>query len=295
MQRVGLSIRLRIRNFGYFLYYSISSLVFKRHRITVNQELNRHGKLIVSMTTKPDRVHKTWMVIESVLRQDLKPDGIFLYLPCEEFKDESVLPQKLIALKKRGLQIVFVVENLKPHNKYFYAMSAFPNANVLTIDDDKIYPSNLVSTLKLYAEQHEGEICSVLTRQIVMTGCSAEKYLNWHLMKTNVGPSHDLLSLGVGGVLYPAGALHKDVFDKEQLKSKALLTDDLWIKIMALRNNTPVTSLAGLFKQPFLSLTGMGKDQLMLKNIHGGGNDVVFKDLLCSYNIDIEKIMIKSA
>lgn len=169
-------------------------------------------------------------------------------------------------------------------------MSAFPKAAILTIDDDKIYPSNLVSTLKSYMTRHKGQICSVLTRRIEISGCVPEKYVHWRFMKSNAGPSHALLSLGVGGVLYPAGSLHKDLFDKEQLKSKALLTDDIWIKIMALRNDTRVASVAGLFKKPFLSLTGLGKDQLMLRNIHGGENDVVFKDLLACYAIDVKEI-----
>lgn len=288
-------MRLRIRNFACFLYYFISSWLLSCGKVEQSEELNERGKLIVSLTSKPDRIHKTWMVIESIMRQDLKADGIFLYLASEEFKDESMLPRSLLRLKRRGLQIVFVADNLKPHNKYFYAMSAFPNADILTIDDDKIYPSNLVGTLKLHAERYGGQICSVLTRRIVMAGSSPEKYVNWSLMKTNAGPSHALLSLGVGGVLYPAGGLHKDLFDKEQLKNKALLTDDLWIKIMALRNDTKVISAAGFFKKPFLSITGLGKEQLMQRNIHGGENDVVFKDLLELYDIDVEKFTIKSA
>jgi hypothetical protein len=288
-------MRLRIKNFGYFLYYIVSSFFSGRYQIEINRELNQEGKLIVSMTTKPDRIHKVWMVIESILRQKVKPDGIFLCLAREEFGDESNLPRRLLALKKRGLQIIFVAENLRPHNKYFYAMSSFPKAAVLTIDDDKIYPYHLVGTLKLYRELYKGQICSVLTRRIEMNGSLPEKYVHWNLVKGNLTPSHALLNLGVGGVLYPPGALHKDLFDKEQLKNKALLTDDIWIKIMALRNDTKVASLAGLFKRPFLSLTGLGKEQLMLKNIQGGENDAVFKNLLALYDIDLNKFMIESA
>lgn len=102
-------MRFRVKNFGYFLYYAVSSFFLRKYKIARNQELNREDKLIVSMTTKPDRVHKTWMVIESVLRQDLKPDGIFLYLAREEFKDETVLPRRLLGLKKEDYKLYLLL------------------------------------------------------------------------------------------------------------------------------------------------------------------------------------------
>jgi hypothetical protein len=282
---------LRLRNLGYYIYYIITSLFSRRNQIEIGQELNREGKIIVSMTSKPDRIHKAWMVIESILRQKTKPDGVLLCLARDEFENESVLPNRLIGLKKRGLQIVFVSENLKPHNKYFYAMSHFPKAAIITVDDDKIYPLQLVGTLKQYMEQYKGQICSVLTRKIEINGGVPQKYVNWELMKESSAPSHALLNLGVGGVLYPPGVLHTDLFDTEQLKSKALLTDDIWIKMMALRNDTRVVSLAGHFKKPYLSLTGLGKAQLMVKNIYGGENDEVFRNLLEHYQIDVNKML----
>lgn len=284
-------MKLRFKNFCYLFYYNISAFFSRTYKIKIEENLNLDGNIIVSLTTKPDRVHKTWMVIESILRQAVKPEAIFLYLACEEFKNESTLPKRLIKLKKRGLQIVFVEDNLKPHNKYFYAMSSFPKANVLTIDDDKIYPSHLIGTLKMHMQTHKDQICAVLARQITFDKAMPKKYICWDLTKVSLNPSHELLSLGVGGVLYPKAALHSDAFDKSILKSKALLADDIWIKIMALRNNTRVASVTSEFKKPFLSITGLGKDQLMQKNIHGGENDKVFNDLLSFYAIDINKFM----
>ncbi|WAC40192.1 hypothetical protein [Pedobacter sp. SL55] len=280
---------LRVKNLVYSLKYFFSSLFTNRFRIELDTDLNRNDKFIVSMTSKPDRIHKVWLVVESILRQKEMPNAVILYLALDEFKDENTLPQRLLKLKKRGLQIVFVTDNLKPHNKYFYAMSSFPEANIITVDDDKIYPPNLVGVLKQYAGLYPDKICSVLTRQIKTKNGQVESYVNWEVIRRNREPSHTLLNLGVGGVIYPPGALHKDLFDKEQLKNRTLLTDDIWLKVMAIRNNTKIVSLAGLFRKPFVSITGLGKEQLMLKNIYGGGNDLVFKDLLSWYNIDVNK------
>ncbi|MFN0290214.1 glycosyltransferase [Pedobacter helvus] len=280
---------LRVKNLVYSLKYLFSSLFTNRFRIELDADLNRNDKIIVSMTSKPDRIHKVWLVVESLLRQKEMPNAVILYLALDEFRDEKILPQRLLKLKKRGLQIVFVADNLKPHNKYFYAIASFPKANIITVDDDKIYPPNLVSVLKQYAGLYPDKICSVLTREIKTKNGQVESYVNWEVIRSNREPSHTLLNLGVGGVIYPPGALHKDLFDKEQLKNRTLLTDDIWLKVMAIRNNTKIVSLAGLFRKPFVSITGLGKEQLMLKNIYGGENDLVFKDLLSWYNIDVNK------
>lgn len=190
---------LRIKNFAYSLKYRISLLFTKRFRIEVSTDLNHDDKVIVSLTTKPDRVHKVWLVVESILRQNEKPDAVILYLALDEFKSEKILPKRLLKLKKRGLQIEFVSDNLRPHNKYFYAMSSFPKAKIITIDDDKIYPPYLVSTLNQYAALYPEKICAVLTRKITTKDGRPDNYTNWEVIRGNREPSHSLLNLGVGG------------------------------------------------------------------------------------------------
>ena len=46
----------------------------------------RGREVILSLTTIPDRITKTWITIESLLRQSCKPDQIILWLA----EDESV-------------------------------------------------------------------------------------------------------------------------------------------------------------------------------------------------------------
>lgn len=273
-------------NLGTSLYYSLTQWL-PSARIPVEKKLNDEAKVIVSLTTKPSRMGNTWLVIESILRQKEKPDAVILYLSEEEFENGPGVHPKLTALQKRGLQIIFVKDNLKPHNKYFYAMEAFPKASVVTIDDDKIYPSNLVASLKASHKKYPDSISAVMTRCIKVNGKAFESYMDWDVYPENSKPSHALLSLGVCGVLFPGGSLHKDVFDKETLKRMAPVTDDMWLKIMALRQDTKVVSLAGQYPHSFMSLPGMHSEQLRNVNITLGKNDTVFEDLVSFYNIDI--------
>lgn len=216
----------------------------------------------------------------------MKPDAVILHLPTDEFPDETCLPASLLNLKKRGLTINFIKENLKPHNKYFYTMEAYPDASIVTLDDDKIYPYDLIQNLKEGHKKYPGSICAIMTRVISLKNNKISPYVCWDIVKENTEPSHRLLSLGVCGVLIPARSLHKDVFLKEVLKEKSLVADDLWIKIMALRNDTPVVSLAGFYHKSFISIRGLQAEQLTTINVSEGGNDKVFKSLLEHYNID---------
>lgn len=277
----------KLLNVKLSFYYSITSLIFNRYKIKIDKELNQEGKLIVSLTTMPGRIQKVWLVVESILRQTDKPDALILYLAKDEFKDEKVVPKRLLSLRKRGLQIIFVDENLKPHNKYFYAMSSFPKADIVTVDDDKIYPSDMVKVLKDGQKRHPEEICSVLARNITLKGDNLDLYHTWKVIREAAPPSHSLLGLGVGGVLYPSGSLHPEVFNKELLKQKSLLTDDLWIKIMALKNNTRIVSLGHMVREPLIAITGLASGNLMSQNVEGGQNDRVFESLIKYYQVDV--------
>lgn len=283
-------MRLRLINFAIIVYYCLTALLGRRAKIAEDEDLNQRGKIIVCLTTKPERISKTWLVAESILRQRKKPDGLILYVARDEFEKESALPRSILSLRKRGLKIVFVEDNLRPHNKYFHAMGTYPEADILTIDDDKIYTPNLVGNLTECSKKYPGSICAVLVRKIMVKDRLVNSYLNWMISRKNADPSHALLSLGVGGVLFPSGSLHSDLFDVDRLRDKALLTDDLWIKIMALKQGTKVASAAGMFDYPFVSIVGLGKEQLMNLNVLKGQNDVVFKDLLESYQIDIGQL-----
>lgn len=271
-------------NFWLSLYYPFTSWV-RGIRLPVEKKNEAFDACIVSLTTSPTRIHKSWLAIESILRQKEQPDALILYLSDDEFLGERKLPKRLQQQQKRGLQVVFVKGLLRPHHKYIHAMEQYPKAKVVTIDDDKIYPNDLLKNLKKYHSMYPESICAVMTRKIRYVDEVPLPYDQWPLVKVDTAPQHDLLSLGVSGVLFPAGSLHPDVFDQAMIKKIAVSADDLWIKVMALRNNTPVVSLAGCYPKPFLSVRGLAATQLRLINISRKKNDIIFNDLIRHYQL----------
>lgn len=127
------------------LYFSITSR-YKICRLK-NSITTTDPNVIVSMTTFPARINEVWLAIESILRQEHKPDALILWLYKGEFKNKSNLPKKLLELEQRGLQIQFCEQNLKPHKKYYYTLKNYLDATIITIDDDVFYPPDFVKKL----------------------------------------------------------------------------------------------------------------------------------------------------
>jgi hypothetical protein len=65
---------------------------------------NREVKYIVSLTSFPARIEMVWITVESLLRQNFKPDAIILWLTNQEFPDKKI-PESLMRMQAKGLEI----------------------------------------------------------------------------------------------------------------------------------------------------------------------------------------------
>lgn len=242
---------------------------------------------IVSLTTFPKRIDKVWLTIESILRQIDKPDKIILWLYDGEFDGYDSLPKSLQKQQKRGLDIRFCSENLMPHKKYLYTIKEYPHANVITIDDDWFYPSDLISKLKKYNKIYPDSILCPYTREIKIVDHELLPYKKWGKVSENSSPTFRLLTMGGGGTLFPPKALHNDVFDIDLIKKLSLTADDLWLKIQSIRNGTKVVSIAGEYTRFFMFT--IIKDNILLTktNIVEGKNNEIFNALIEYYKIPL--------
>lgn len=274
----------RAINFLFPIYCKITHWIFA---LTNTASVKGNGQnYIVSLTTFPARLEKVWITIESILRQSRKPDRIILWLAKDEIPNDQELPKNLTKLKRRGLEIRFCKENIKPHNKYYHTLLEFPEANIITVDDDIIYPNDLIGKLVKSHKKYPDSISSILARRITLSqNKSINSYREWKYISENSSPSHAYLNLGVGGVLYPSKCLHNEVFNIQVLKEKCLIADDLWLKIMALKNDTKVRSLAGEYSRFFVTIRDSQNVTLSEENIGSGANDEQFQLLINYYNI----------
>jgi len=252
---------------------------------------NSRPRIIVSLTSFPIRTKKVWLVIETLLMQKTKPDKILLWLYKGEFPDRTSLPKKLLNLEKRGLEIRFCNENLMPHKKYFYTMTEYPGSDVITVDDDVLYPDNLISNLLKYHNNFPEEIITTIGRKIKIIDNKIFPYKDWELISSGSKPSYQVIPIGAGGVYYPWGALHNDCFDIEKIKTYALNNSDLWLKIMSIKAETKIVCITGSYRKLFIPVIYRNNKTLMESNIGKGQNDKVCKKLIELYNIPIDRIL----
>lgn len=105
------------------------------------------ASLVVSLTSFPPRIERVHLVIQSLLTQTLQPHRIVLYLSQQEFPNRT-LPQRLARLAqlaKDRFEIRFVEGNLGPYKKLLCALSDFSGSPIVTCDDDRIYPPQLLA------------------------------------------------------------------------------------------------------------------------------------------------------
>ncbi|MEU6135258.1 glycosyltransferase [Nocardioides sp. NPDC047086] len=201
-------------------------------------------QLIVSLTSIPTRTHVLGTCIDSLLQQTMPADQVVLWLSTQNFpRKEADLPQDLVGRVGDGFRIAWVDGDIAPHKKYFYAMQKYPDALVITVDDDVVYSENLVESLYQGHLENPRAIISERANLVMFRpDGSLREYDGWiyNCQFLRGTQSYQLLPTGIAGVLYPPGALPKAAFDVDAIQSTSLRADDLWLKVMATMNGYPV-------------------------------------------------------
>lgn len=230
---------------------------------------------IVSLASYPPRINEAYRCIESLLAQTALPERILLWLSKEEFPGGmDDLPSTLRNMTNSMFHIEWVDVNLKPHNKYYWAMQLFPDAIIVTVDDDVLYaPTMLEELLRCHQLFPEAVIGNRTHVMVVNEEGKLRPYDTWikeqEIMLEE--PSTMLIATGVGGVLYPPHLLPEETFDLEKIQGVALEADDLWLKAMEVKAGIP-TVATGHTRVNYIP--GTQEDGLWLTVNSCGGNDV---------------------
>lgn len=236
-------------------------------------------QIIVSVTSYPARIRSVALALETIYEQTRKPDKVVLWLAASQFPNrDDDLPKELLKLVSgKGLEIQWCDDDLKPHKKYFYAFQRYPDALVITIDDDILYPPQRIENLYLSYLLHPYAVAAARAHLIAIS--EAGTILPYKLWPQEIDayvnkPSLQLCATGCGGVLYPTTLFSKVrecLLDKEIIKRSCLYADDLWLKGMELVAGIPLV-VAEEFQE--LRYTPDSQDVgLWHENVDGGEND----------------------
>jgi len=215
------------------------------------ESTKRQNPIIISLTSYPARFATTWLAIESLLRQSVRPDYIVLNLFEGEF-ERQVLPILIKMQMKRGVVINWNKENWKVYLKVLPTMYKFPQAIVVAADDDLIYPSDFLGNLIDGHKKHPDCVIAGDVRVMNYYKDSAQNksYITpvntWNFTGQKKEseefqePRSDIIPEGVFGILYPPYSVKAEAFKKEKFLSLCPTDDDLWMYAMIVLNGKKV-------------------------------------------------------
>jgi hypothetical protein len=246
--------------------------------------------LTVSLTTIPDRVARVHLTIESILRQSLRPERVVLWLDRENFAGAR-LPAQLRSQQTRGLEIRYC-DDLRSYKKLIPALEQFPTDIIVTCDDDVMYPMEWLERLyKGHVDAPRTVLCH-RAHEIVIKENAVAPYAEWHAAVSDHRPSFRIFPTGVGGVLYPPGALHPEVLNREQFLELAPTGDDIWFKTMSLYNEVRCQLVAGNMQldkggplDGIYSILGTQDSGLWRRNVLLAENDKQLQSAFGAYSV----------
>ncbi len=272
--------------------YDISRYKGIGTKISGNQK-----RLIVSLTSYPERMYDLHYTIYSLLTQKLKPDLLILYLTEEEFPNkEQDISERILQFKENGLTIKWC-KNIRSYNKLIPALKEFPEDIIVTADDDIYYPEDWLEKLYNSYLQAPESIHAHRVHKIRFTRTKKlSRYGKWKkCIKDNTSGFLNF-GTGVGGVLYPPRALYKDILNEDLFMKLAPAADDIWFWTMAVLNNTktkvvpePINDI--LYTSPERELNLYNQTTLLSENKFR--NDLQLKNVL-DYYPEIIKKLVKS-
>ncbi|MFV0248997.1 MAG: hypothetical protein ACK5H1_08575 [Tenacibaculum sp.] len=280
--------RLLIRNLSNILlpiYFKYS----KSNKKNKKRVYLENTKVIVSITTFPQRISKIWLVIECVLRQTVLPDMIILWLSKEQFPNcFDDLPQRVLNYYVKGLlHIEFVEDDIRSHKKYYYALKEYPEDMIITLDDDLYYSSNTIKDLLLLNKNYPNALCCLRGFKVLRSKGAILPYVKWQKLTNEYGPAFDIFHTSGGGTLYKKSMFSNEVFNKEVFKKMSFYADDVWLNMMLQLNKTP--TVKSEFYSHLIPIIN-NSVKLSRQNVTQGGNDKQIKALIDHYKIREDEV-----
>lgn len=212
--------------------------VFDDKDLGVSSTKYTDHEIIVSLTTYGKRLYDVSITIESIMQGSMKPNKIVLWL-SEDLKDKD-LPITIQKQMKRGLEVSFC-KDIRSYKKIIPTLSKYPDATIITIDDDVIYNYDLVERLVNEHKEHPQDVIANRVHKVTLDEKKVpQSYLLWDYFTADTESSLLNFATGVGGVLYPARCFGDEVLNEDVFCHICMFADDVWLYAMELLYNVRV-------------------------------------------------------
>ena len=270
----------------------LPSRVLGKNTETFSKHASSRPTVIISLTTHQYRISTVHLVIESLLNQTVKADKIVLWLAPEQISDpKKQISKELLALVPKGLTIDWH-HNIRSYEKLIPSLKKYPDAIIITVDDDAIYQNDVVERLLNAYYSNPNMIHTLRGHGITLEGDKIAPYIDWNLKMKSAKPSYRNFMTGVGGVLYPPHTLHPDVFDEKKYRKWCQFSDDAWFWAMAVHQGTKINLITN-DGVAYTIIPGTQRVALWRRNMYKGRNDECISNIVKAYPDILEKIKYK--
>jgi len=189
-------------------------------------------RIIVSLSTVPDRIGRLQPTLNSLLNQTRPPDEIVLALPKFSIRQqrEYEIPRYLLQIPK--VRVLRCEKDWGPATKFIAvvqdALAASRNDMlIMVVDDDRIYPRD---SIELYLHYHE----QLPDAALCFRGGPMPRSLNWRDCKIEFGvdlqaPKQTAVITGCGSYLIQPRFFDESLWDYSTAPAGAFYMDDMWI------------------------------------------------------------------
>jgi hypothetical protein len=202
------------------------------------------------------------------MAQTIQPDRIVLWLSAE---DRVRLPARAARLK-RGRVEIRTTDDIGSFKKLVPALEAFPEAFVVTADDDVFYePRWLERLVAQYDAEHPFVWCHRAQRPALSPDGTIAPFARWQSDVQDDDAKRgcaDIIPTGVGGTLYPPHSLDPLATDVSLIRSLQLTADDFWFFWMARRAGSAFRKTATRYR--FSAWPGSQEHTLHVPHAAGG-------------------------
>lgn len=239
--------------------------------------------LVVSLTSYPARFPTLHLTLSALLLQTVRADATVLWLAEG---DEAALPSEVLSLRARGLE-VRLTRDLRSFKKVVPALAAFPEAAIVTADDDLYFPATWLADLVAAAADPLAVPCHRAHRIGLGPTGDPLPYESWakNVPRPERGPL--VFPTGGTGTLFLPGSLHEDAGRAELFMELCPTSDDLWLWWMHRLAGRVAAKIGG----PVRILEWPGSQGGNLRSVNLGddaGNDRAVAALVGRYGLPLD-------
>ncbi len=241
------------------------------------------GELVVSLTSYPDRFNHLPLTLLSLIKQSVSPDKIILWIAE---KDRNALTKDILQFEDCGVAIRFC-EDLKSYKKIIPTLENYPEAFIITADDDLYYNKRWIQGL---VQDYESNECVVAHRVHRIRFDNTEQlrpYKEWGWQyRESFKPSELNFPTSGAGTLYPPGIFHKDVTNTELFQRLSPTADDVWLYFMVKMNGGKFK--VSRYEHKLIEWKQENQNTLWKENLINGKNDEQIQRIIEKYGVPIK-------